>query len=70
METTNALLTAIFAIFTQIGNWITTTLPTFFTLFYAEGSLTFLGVLAIVGLGMSIVFLLLNIIQNFLHLRG
>lgn len=65
------LLTAIFAVFTAIGEWITTSLPTFFTLFYvAESGLTLLGTLAVVGLGISVVFLLMGIIQRFLKFRG
>ena len=52
------VLEAILAVFTAIGEWFTTALPSFFSLFYvAETGLTFLGVLATCGLGFSIVFL-------------
>ena len=69
--TTNGILAAILAVFTAIGEWITTTLPTFFTLFYvAETGLTLLGVLAVAGLGISIVFLLIGIIQRFLKFQA
>lgn len=65
------ILTAILAVFTSIGTWITTNLPTFFTLFYvAETGLTLLGTLAVAGLGISVVFLLIGIIQRFMHFRG
>lgn len=70
----NALLTAIFTVFTQIGNWITETIPMFFKLFYvsegSEAGLTFLGTLAVVSLGIGIVFLLIGIIQRFLKFRA
>lgn len=68
--TEGGILAAVLAVFAQIGTWITTTIPTFFTLFYAEGALTLLGTLAVAGLGMSVVFLLIMIIQRFLHFRG
>lgn len=66
----NGILAAIFAVFTAVGDWITTTLPTFFTLFYAENGLTLLGVLAVAGLGISVIFLLIGIIQRFLKFQG
>lgn len=66
-----SILTAIFAVFTTIGEWIVATIPTFFSLFYvAETGLTLLGTLAVVGLGMSIVFLLIGIITRFLKFRA
>lgn len=69
--TSNGILTAILAVFTAIGEWITTTLPSFFALFYvAETGLTLLGVLAVAGLGISVVFLLIGIIQRFLKFQG
>lgn len=64
------ILAAILAVFSSIGTWITTSIPTFFTLFYAESGLTLLGTLAVCGLGISIVFLMIGIIQRFLKFRG
>ena len=69
--TTNGILAAILAVFTSIGSWVTTTLPTFFTLFYvAETGLTILGTLSVAGLGISVIFLLIGIIQRFLKFQG
>ena len=67
---TASVLSAVLDVLTEIANWIVTSLGTLTSMFYAEGSLTFFGVLAIAGLGVSICLLLLNIIQNFLHFRG
>lgn len=65
------ILAAILAVFTSIGTWITTSLPTFFGLFYvAETGLTLLGMLAVASLGFSVVFLLVGIIQRFMKFRG
>jgi hypothetical protein len=65
------VLEAVLEVFTSIGEWIpgavTQLLPMFYT---AEEGLTFLGVLAVAGLAFSVVFLVMGIIQNFLHFRG
>ena len=64
------ILTSILAVFAAVGEWFSTTITTLFPIFYAEGSLTFLGVLSVAGLAFSVVFLLIGIIQKFLHFRG
>ena len=62
---------AITEVFGAIGAWIITQLSTLSGIFYvAETGLTFLGVLAVAGLGFSVVFLLIHVIQRFLHFRG
>jgi hypothetical protein len=65
-----AILQSIFAVFTEVGTWITGAVTDLIPMFYAEGALTFLGVLAVAGLAFSVVFLVLGLIQNFLHFRG
>ena len=66
------MLTAITDVFDEIGTWIQSSVTSMTSLFYnaADSSLTFLGVLAVTGLAFSVVFLIIGIIQNFLHLRG
>ena len=71
------VLTAILAIFTGIGEWFVTSfnmvVPIFWTAPTGEGttgSLTFMGVLAVAGLAISVVFLLIGIIQRFLKFKG
>ena len=66
------MVTAITNVFTGLGDWIADYLPTIMEVFYNSESnaLTFLGVLAICGLAISVFFLLMGIIQNFLHFRG
>lgn len=70
-------LSAILDVFDSIGQWFSSFVPTLFSLFWtpgategAAGELTFLGVLAVAGLAISIVFLVVGLIQNFLHFRG
>ena len=71
-----AILTAILAVFSDVGDWIVTTIPKMLNLFWTPatgetaGSLTLLGVLAVAGLSISVVFLLIGFIQKFMHFRG
>lgn len=65
-----SILAAIFAVFSEVGTWIVSAVTDLIPMFYAEGALTFLGVLAVAGLAFSVVFLVLGLIQNFLHFRG
>lgn len=71
MTTTTNVLTYILEVFTAVGDWISTAVTNLMPMFYTEGTgLTFMGVLAVAGLAFSVVFLVLRIIQNFLHFRG
>lgn len=72
-ETGNSgVLSAILKIFTMVASWFVETLPTLTAIFYdsTTGSLTFLGVLAVAGLAFSVIFLVIGLIQRFLHFRG
>lgn len=65
------VLSKVLEVFTAIGTWISSAVQSIIPMFYtAEGGLTFLGVLAVAGLGFSVIFLVIGIIQNFLHFRG
>lgn len=66
-------MTGVFdAVFTWIMSAVNAVIPIFWTAGVGEkpGELTFLGILALIGLAISIFFLLVGLIQNFLHLRG
>lgn len=65
------ILTRIFAVFDGVGDWIVGAVNDMSALFYSStDGLTLLGTLAVVGLAFSVVFLIIGIIQNFLHFRG
>ena len=67
----SAIITAITGVFTAIMSWIVTAIQSVIPVFYdTTDGLTFLGVLSVIALGISIFFLLMGLIQNFLHLRG
>ena len=66
-----AIITSITTVFSEIATWFVDFIPTLIGLFYvADTGLTFLGVLAVCGLAISIFFLVMGLIQNFLHFRG
>lgn len=67
---TASIISAITAVFTAVMDWVKTAIIDVVAVFWAGESLTFLGVLALIALGISIFFLLVGLIQNFLHLRG
>lgn len=69
------VLDAVMDVFSNVASWIVETVPSVTELFWTTstggtGSLTFLGVLAVAGLAISVAFLLIGLIQNFLHFRG
>lgn len=66
-----SVVSAITDVWGSLMNWLATNIPAVIKVFYdAESGLTFLGTLAVVALGISVFFLLMGLIQNFLHLRG
>ena len=66
-----SVVTSITDVFSAIGTWIASSVNDLLPMFYVpETGLTFLGVLAVCGLSFSVIFLIIGIIQNFLHFRG
>lgn len=69
--TNNSILTAITGVFDAVGDWIVSAVGDMTALFYSSSDgLTLLGTLAVCGLAFSVIFLIIGIIQNFLHFRG
>ena len=65
------VLGAILSVFSGVADWISEAVTALIPMFYdAETGLTFLGVLAVAGLAISVAFLIIGVIQNFLHFRG
>lgn len=61
------LVEQITGVFSAIAEWIAEVIPTLFELFYnAESGLTFLGITAILSLGIGVFLLLMNIVKSFL----
>lgn len=66
----NGVLTSILDVFDAVSTWIGEAVTAVIPMFYSTDGLTFLGVLAVAGLAFSVIFLVIGIIQNFLHFRG
>lgn len=65
------VVSSVLEVFSAVGEWISSAITDLMPMFYAsETGLTFLGLLAVAGLGFSVIFLLLGVISNFLHFRG
>lgn len=65
------IISSIISVFEEISAWIVNSVESIVPMFYnSTDGLTFLGTLAVSGLAMSVFFLVMGIIQRFLHFRG
>lgn len=60
----------LFETFSTVFGWIAGVLVTIVSLFWANGSLTFFGICAIVALGIGLFLLIAHVISNFLQFRS
>ena len=66
----NSVVSSIFAVFTEILNWFTTTLGSVGDIFYtAEKGLTFIGTLSVIGLGIGVVLLVVNMLKSLIRFK-
>lgn len=61
---------SILSLFRAIGEWFSTSFSSLISVFWLNGELTFLGMLAVVPLAFSVIFLIIGILQNFLRFGG
>lgn len=70
------MIEAILAVWTAVSGWFVVQFPKITTFFYtpgvgeSAGSLTFMGVFAVVMAGVSLILLVFNLIRSFLPMRG
>lgn len=65
------IVSTVFNVFTSVGTWFIDSLADFVAMFYnAETGLTFIGVMALVGIGLAVARMLFAIITSFVQLRG
>ena len=64
------VLSDILEVFSAVGTWIVSSVNALTPMFWSSTGLTFLGVLAVSGLSLSVAFLLIGVIQRFLHFAG
>lgn len=68
---TSNLVTAVFDVFSAVSTWFIGTIMDFVELFYnAESGLTFLGIMALVGLGIAVARMFFAIITSFVQMRA
>lgn len=65
------LTTAVFDVFEAVSTWFTDTIGSFVDLFYsAENGLTFLGIMALIGIGIAVARMFFAIITSFVQMRA
>lgn len=69
MEQTTTVVDSVLNVFDRIGTWFTGAIEDLIPMFYVNGELTFVGVLAVAGLGISVILLVLNTIKDYLRFR-
>ena len=69
--TTSNVVTAVFDVFSNISTWFTGSISDFVDLFYtAENGLSFIGIMALIGIGIGVTRMLFAIITSFVQMRG
>lgn len=65
------VLDSIIEVFESMATWLADAVSAIVPMFYtAESGLTFIGVLAVASLAISVAFLILGVITNFIQFRG
>lgn len=64
---TGSLVSAITAVFTAILSWFIEAVGTVVSIFWVDGALTFLGVLVLMGLGIAVTLLVVNILISLMR---
>lgn len=68
---TSNLTTAVFGVFEAVSTWFTTTIGDFVDLFYSsENGLSFLGIMALIGIGIAVARMFFAIITSFVQMRA
>lgn len=64
------MIGSITTVWTEVMEWVTTSIGSVETVFYANNQLTFIGTLSVITVAIGVSFLIIGVIQNFLKLRG
>ena len=64
-----SIVETVFPVFGEITNWLVGQFDGITELFYADGSLTFIGVTSLAALGIGICLLLINTVKDFIRFR-
>lgn len=70
-NTVPEIVTSVFNVFSGIGTWFSTTIPTLLELFWnSESGLTIIGTLALCGLGIGVILKVFHLIRGFFSFGG
>lgn len=64
------IIGAFTGVWTALTSFLMSLFPTLLELFWADGSLTFIGVMAVITAGVSLLLLVFNLIRSFFRMRG
>lgn len=66
------IVEAIFNVFTEVGDWIVTAFNQMIPIFWnaTDSTLTVMGTLGVIALGINVILLFLGIVQRFLKFRA
>lgn len=64
------VVTAVTSVFTAIGTWLVEAITAMEAVFWAEGALTFIGTLSVIGLAIAVILMVLAMIRSYLQLRA
>lgn len=64
------MITAFTEVWTAVSTYLTSLFPDIIELFYADGALTFVGVMAVIMAGIALVLLVFNLIRSFFAMHG
>ena len=64
------MISAFVDVWTAVSAHLASLFPDLIALFYADGALTFVGVMAVIMAGISLVLLVFNLIRSFFAMRG
>lgn len=57
-------------VWTALSSFLVSLFPNLIALFYADGALTFVGVMAVIMAGIGLILLVWNLIRSFFAMRG
>lgn len=65
-----SVVTAVTEVFSAIGTWLVGAISSMEVVFWAEGALTFIGTLSVIGLSIAVILMVLAMIRSYLQLRA
>lgn len=65
-----SIIQAFVDVWSAVSTFLVSLFPDLIALFYAEGALTFVGVMAVIMAGIGIILLVWNLIRSFFAMHG